>query len=140
MKRILILLALLSSFTAASHAAAPPNILLIMVDDMGYSDLGSGPSHSNKDLPVLLVGGRFKHGRHLTIEPGTVPLSNLYLSVPHQLGMDDKSFGTSTGTLKGLTIVQPTTTMNRRTLLLLPLLSTASFHEAARALLHATKP
>jgi hypothetical protein len=104
------------------------------------SNLGSGSSHSNKDLPVLLVGGRFKHGRHLTIEPGTVPLSNLYLSVPHQLGMDDKSFGTSTGTLKGLTIVQPTTTMNRRTLLLLPLLSTASFHEAARALLHATKP
>jgi len=85
--------------------AAPPNILLIMVDDMGYSDLGSGSSHSNKDLPVLLAGGRFQHGQHLALAPGTVPLSNLYLSVLHQLGMNDKSFGTSTGTLKGLMIV-----------------------------------
>ena len=69
------------------------------------SNLGSGSSHSNKDLPVLLAGGRFKHGQHLAIEPGTVPLSNLYLSVLHQFGMDDKSFGASNGTLKGLTIV-----------------------------------
>ena len=66
------------------------------------SNLGSGSSHSNKDLPVLLAGGRFQHGQHLAIEPGTVPLSNLYLSVLHQLGMDDKSFGTSTGPLRGL--------------------------------------
>jgi hypothetical protein len=37
--------------------------------------------------------------------PGTVPLSNLYLSVLHQLGIEDQSFGTSTGTLSGLSIV-----------------------------------
>jgi hypothetical protein len=66
------------------------------------SNLGSGSSHSNKDLPVLLAGGRFQHGHHLAFEPGTVPLSNLYLSVLNQFGFDDKSFGTSTGTLKGL--------------------------------------
>ena len=66
------------------------------------SNLGSGSSHSNKDLPVILAGGRFKHGRHLAFEPGAVPLSNLYLSVLHQFGFEDKSFGTSTGTLKGL--------------------------------------
>lgn len=66
------------------------------------SNLGSGSSHSNKDLPVLLAGGRFQHGQHLALAPGAVPLSNLYLSVLHQLGMDDKSFGASTGTLKGL--------------------------------------
>ena len=66
------------------------------------SNLGSGSSHSNKDLPVLLAGGRFQHGQHLAIAPGTVPLSNLYLSVLNQIGMDDKSFGASTGTLKGL--------------------------------------
>ncbi|MDA0810612.1 MAG: DUF1552 domain-containing protein, partial [Planctomycetota bacterium] len=66
------------------------------------SNLGSGNSHSNKDLPVLLAGGRFKHGEHLAFAPGTVPLSNLYVSVLNQLGFDDKSFATSTGTLKGL--------------------------------------
>ena len=66
------------------------------------SNLGSGSSHSNKDLPVLLAGGRFQHGQHLAIAPGTIPLSNLYLSVLHQLGMDDNSFGTSNGPLRGL--------------------------------------
>jgi len=66
------------------------------------SNLGNGSSHSNKDLPVLLAGGRFQHGRHLAFEPGAAPLSNLYLSVLNQLGFDDPSFGTSTGTLKGL--------------------------------------
>lgn len=69
------------------------------------SNLGSGNSHSNKDLPVLLAGGRFKHGQHLAFEPGTVPLSNLFVSVLHQLGFEDKSFGTSTGTMKGLELV-----------------------------------
>jgi hypothetical protein len=66
------------------------------------SNLGSGNSHSNKDLPVLLAGGRFQHGQHLAFAPGTVPLSNLYVSALHQLSFEDKSFGTSTGTLKGL--------------------------------------
>jgi len=69
------------------------------------SNLGSGSSHSNKDLPVLLAGGRFHHGQHLAFEPGAAPLSNLYLSVLNQLGFDDKSFGTSTGALKGLNII-----------------------------------
>jgi hypothetical protein len=68
------------------------------------SNLGSGNSHSNKDLPVLLAGGRFQHGQHMAYAPGAVPLCNLYVSVLHQLGFDDKSFGTSTGALKGLVI------------------------------------
>ena len=66
------------------------------------SNLGSGNSHSNKNLPVLLAGGRFRHGEHLAVEPGTVPLSNLYVSVLRQLGFDDEAFGTSTGPLRGL--------------------------------------
>lgn len=69
------------------------------------SNLGSGNSHSNKDLPVLLAGGRFQHGQHLAFEPGSTPLSNLYVSVLNQLGFDDQSFGTSTGPLKGLGLV-----------------------------------
>jgi len=69
------------------------------------SNLGNGSSHSNKDLPVLLAGGRFQHGRHLAFEPGTVPLGNLYVSVLNQLGFQDTSFGTSTGSLRGLEIM-----------------------------------
>lgn len=69
------------------------------------SNLGSGNSHSNRDLPVLLAGGRFAHGRHLAFAPGTVPLCNLYVSVLRQLGLEDESFGTSTGPLPGLETV-----------------------------------
>ncbi|MFM7607164.1 MAG: DUF1552 domain-containing protein [Prosthecobacter sp.] len=69
------------------------------------SNLGSGNSHSNKDLPVLVAGGRLKHGQHLAFDPGSTPLSNLYVSVLNQLGMDDKSFGTSTGPLKELDLI-----------------------------------
>jgi hypothetical protein len=66
------------------------------------SNLGSGSSHSNKDLPVLIAGGRFKHGQHLAFEPSSTPLCNVFVSVLNQLGLEDKSFGTSTGALKGL--------------------------------------
>jgi len=68
------------------------------------SNLGNGSNHSNKDLPVLLIGGRYNHGRHLAFDPSSVPLSNLYLSVLNQFGIADKSFGTSTGSLAGLEI------------------------------------
>jgi hypothetical protein len=69
------------------------------------SNLGNGSNHSNRDLPVLLAGGRFKHGQHLAFEPGSVPLSNLYLSILNQFGLEDSSFATSTGPLKGLEII-----------------------------------
>jgi hypothetical protein len=69
------------------------------------SNLGSGNSHSNKDLPVMIAGGRFKHGQHLRFDPGTIPLCNLFVSVLNQLGFEDKSFGTSNGTLKGLELI-----------------------------------
>jgi hypothetical protein len=67
------------------------------------SNLGSGSSHSNRDLPVLLLGGRYSHGQHLTFEPGA-PLANLYVSILNQFGIADKTFATSTGPLKGLEV------------------------------------
>ncbi len=68
------------------------------------SNLGNASSHSNKDLPVLLAGGRFQHGQHLAYEPSQVPLCNLFVSVLQQLGIEDQSFGSSTGALRGLEI------------------------------------
>ena len=66
------------------------------------SNLGNGSNHSTKDLPVLVIGGRFKHGQHLAFEPSTVPLCNVYVSLLNQFGLADKKFNTATGPLKGL--------------------------------------
>lgn len=56
------------------------------------SNLGNGSSHSNNDLTVLLAGGRFKHGQRIAFESSTVPLSNRFVSVLNQLGLNDQSF------------------------------------------------
>ena len=68
------------------------------------SNLGNASNHSNRSLPVLLAGGRFKHGQHLVFDPpDTTPLCNVFVSILQQLGIETDSFGTSTGTLPGLT-------------------------------------
>jgi len=65
--------------------------------------MGSANSHSNVNLPVLLAGGGFKHGQHLAFDQqNNYPLSNLYLSMLHRLGLEVNSFSTSTGTMRGL--------------------------------------
>lgn len=75
------------------------------------SNLGDASTHGVKNLPVLLAGGGFKHGQHLVFpeaktknDPAPPPLSNLYLTMLHRLGIDAKEFGSSTGTLPGLEI------------------------------------
>jgi len=67
------------------------------------SNLGDASSHSTKNLPVLLAGGGFQHGRHLAFNPDNPPpLCNLYVSMLQGLGIETERFGTSTGTLTGL--------------------------------------
>jgi hypothetical protein len=68
--------------------------------------MGSANSHSNVNLPVLLAGGGFKHGQHLAFDTkNNYPLSNLYLSMLHRLGIEAKDFSTSKGTMTGLEMV-----------------------------------
>jgi len=70
------------------------------------SNLGDGSSHSTKNLPVLLAGGGFNHGQHLPFDPqDPPPLCNLYVSMLQRLGIETDNFGTSTGTLTGLSMV-----------------------------------
>ncbi len=67
------------------------------------SNLGNASNHSTKNLPVLLAGGGFQHGRHLAFDPqNPPPLCNLYVSMLQQLGIETDKFGSSTGTLSGL--------------------------------------
>ncbi len=73
------------------------------------SGMGNASSHSNKDLPLLLAGGGFKHGQHIRFEKdksrGTQTMAcNLYVSMMQRFGMEVDQFNTSTGTLTGLEI------------------------------------
>ena len=71
------------------------------------SSLGNASSHSTAQLPILLAGGGFKHGQHLVVAPQgdlkqSAPLSNLFVSMLQQMGIETEKFGTSTGTVTGL--------------------------------------
>jgi hypothetical protein len=60
--------------------------------------LSNPNEHSHFDLPVLLVGGQLKGGRHV-VYPWRTPLANLYLSMFDAFGIEAESFGNSTGRL-----------------------------------------
>src|SRR6478736_2454675 len=67
------------------------------------SNLGEASSHSVKNLPVLLAGGGFKHGRHLPFDPQNCPpLCILYVSMLQRLGIETDKFSSGTGRLTGL--------------------------------------
>lgn len=57
------------------------------------SGLGNGNSHSNEDLPIILAGGGFKHGRHIK---ENVKLGHLFVSILESVGVDStfKNFNT----------------------------------------------
>lgn len=67
------------------------------------SNLGNASSHNNRNMPVVLAGGGFKHGQHLAFDQrNNYPLPNLFVSVLQRLGLEQGSFASSTGTLTGL--------------------------------------
>jgi len=64
------------------------------------SNLGNSSSHDNTNLPILLAGGGFKHAGHVAFDrKNNTLLSNLYLRMLHQTGIEAKSFGASTSVL-----------------------------------------
>jgi hypothetical protein len=64
------------------------------------SNLGNGSAHTCDNLPVLLAGGGFKHAGHLTFDRhDNLPLSNLFVRMLQQMGIESDRFGSSTGTL-----------------------------------------
>ena len=67
------------------------------------SNLGNASSHDTKNMPMLLLGGGYKHGQHLAFdEKQNYPLPNLYVSVLQRLGIEANKFASSTGTMRGL--------------------------------------
>ena len=77
-----------------------------MLDDtmvLLTSNLGNASSHDNKNMPVLLGGGGFRHGQHLAFDQkNNYPLPNLYVSALQRLGLEEERFATSSSTMIGL--------------------------------------
>lgn len=66
------------------------------------SHMHSG-GHNNRNLPIILAGGGFRHGQHLAFNPeNNYPLANLYVSMLQRLGLEIDTFASSTGTMTGL--------------------------------------
>ena len=63
------------------------------------SNLGNASAHQTANLPVVLAGGGFKHGRHIAIDKEKHVFSNLFVSLAQRMGVEADKFGFSTGVL-----------------------------------------
>ena len=69
------------------------------------SGMGNASSHSSRDVPVLVAGGSLKHGSHHSFPKGDnqgIPLSNLYVTLLRQFGIETYRFASSEGDLDHL--------------------------------------
>ena len=70
------------------------------------SNLGNASSHDNKNMPIIIAGGGFRHGQHLAFDPAkNPPLCNLYVQLLRRLGAEVDDFGSSTGTMPGFELI-----------------------------------
>jgi hypothetical protein len=59
------------------------------------SGMGNANTHDNSNLPILLAGGGFKHGRHHIIDrdgPKERLLGDLFLTVMERFGVEEERF------------------------------------------------
>jgi hypothetical protein len=70
---------------------------------LNASNLGNASAHTCDNLPIILAGGGFKHQGHILKDrKDNTPLSNLYVRMLHQLGIDTHRFGSSSGVFDGI--------------------------------------
>ena len=64
------------------------------------SNLGNANSHDWHNLPLLLAGGGFNHGRHHTGDSkNNTPMGNLFVRLMQNMGIEADTFASSTGVL-----------------------------------------
>lgn len=77
-----------------------PSTLLEQTIVLLGSNMGDSSSHANDNLPIILAGGGFKHRGHLAYDrKNNKLLSNLYVRMLHQMGIEANSFGNSSGVI-----------------------------------------
>ena len=71
------------------------------------SGMGNASSHSSRNLPIMVAGGGFRNGNHHRFERqgrDGRPLSDLFVTILQQLGVERERFATSTNNLNDLLI------------------------------------
>ena len=66
--------------------------------------IGDPDRHNHDNLPILVAGragGTWTPGKRVVL-PSETPMTNLYLSMLHRLGIETEEFSTAKGTMKGL--------------------------------------
>jgi BMFP domain-containing protein YqiC len=67
------------------------------------SNLGNADTHVTTNLPTLIAGGGFRHGQHLAFDTAhNYPLPNLFVSMLQRMGIDEGTFASATGPMRGL--------------------------------------
>ncbi|MBL8212364.1 MAG: DUF1552 domain-containing protein [Bryobacterales bacterium] len=65
------------------------------------SNMGDANIHDNTNLPIILAGGGFQHGRHIAYKrDNNLPLCNLFVTMMQQMGIETDSFASSTSRLE----------------------------------------
>ena len=68
-------------------------------------NFGDANKHTTDNMPILVAGGRFKHGRCLAFDrKNNYPLPNLFVSVLQQMDIGVEKFASSSGTMRGLEV------------------------------------
>jgi hypothetical protein len=68
------------------------------------SNMSNSDRHNGHPLPIILVGGgagKLSGARHIELTEPT-PLANLHLTILGKVGIEQKVFGDSTGTIAGV--------------------------------------
>ncbi|MCH8924078.1 MAG: hypothetical protein IIA67_13135 [Planctomycetes bacterium] len=64
------------------------------------SNLGNANAHDPRNLPILLAGGGYRHGRHVAYDKDdNTPLCNLFVSMLNNMGIETESFANSSAEL-----------------------------------------
>lgn len=74
------------------------NTIVLFGSGMGY-----GGTHSNRNLPIMVAGGGFKHRGHVDAQDGSgrnMPLCNLFVALMQRFGIERDKFNTSTGSFE----------------------------------------
>jgi hypothetical protein len=67
---------------------------------LNVSNLSNASAHTCENLPVILAGGGYKHQGHVLKDlKNNTPLSNLFVRMLQQTGIETKQFGASEGVL-----------------------------------------